>query len=133
MKSKTGLYIEQRRKGGQMNKRMKDVIEATCWDDESKALFRSVVRQVGDWSEIWERPEDYRDAGAGVSGFIYYGDTEPFAKRNMVNILHCLNEFEQEIGEPLRKDNDNLLNWYAWFALEHIIDKVMAYKEGGYA
>lgn len=111
---------------------MKEVIEKTCWEDYQEKLFRAVVRQGPDWSEIWERPEDFRDAGAGVSGFIYYSDTEPFAKRNMVEIMQCLNDFEDEIGEPLKKDNDNLLNWLAWFALEHVIDKVMAYKEGSY-
>ena len=81
------------------------------------------------WAEVWENPEDYRDADAGVSGFIYYNETEPFAKRNIKNILTCLNNLEDELGEPLKKDNDNLLNWYAWFALEHIIDKVMCCKE----
>ncbi|MBW2411902.1 MAG: hypothetical protein JRF72_19070 [Deltaproteobacteria bacterium] len=111
---------------------MEKVIEKTCWDPESKDLFRAVVRQVGRWADMWEYPEDFRDASAGVSGFCYYSDTEPFAEKNIRNILHCLNEFEEEIGEPLKKDNDNLLNWYAWFALEHIVDKIMVFKEGGY-
>ena len=111
---------------------MKKVIEKTCWDNESRQLFKAVVRQVGSWQDIWDAPEDFRDAGAGVSGFIYYTDTHKFAKKNIENILHCLNEFEDDLGEPLKKDNDNLLNWYAWFALEHIIDKIMVYKEGGY-
>lgn len=109
---------------------MSKVIEETCYTEEAEKLFRAVMRQIGaSWSEVWEYPSDYRDAGAGVGGFIYYADTEKFAKRQLVNILHCLNEFEQEIGEPLRKTQDNLLNWYAWFALEHIIDKIMMYKE----
>ena len=110
--------------------KMKDVIDATCYDHEEKQLFRAVMRQMGaTWDEVWEYPMDYRDAGAGVSGFIYHSETMPFAKRNIENILYCLNQFEDEIGEPLKKDNDNLLNWYAWFALEHIIDKVVCYKE----
>ena len=113
---------------------MSKVIEETCWDRESKSLFRAVMRQMNaTWEEVWQNPEDYRDAGAGVGGFIYYTDTIKFAKKHIEEILHCLNEFEDEIGEPLKKDNDNLLNWYAWFALEHIIDKIMVYKEGGYA
>jgi len=110
--------------------RMKDVIEATCSEQYEKTLFRAVVKQLGPtWNEIWERTEDFRDAGAGVSGFIYYSETEPFARRNLENILLCLNDFESEIGEPLKKNNDNLMNWYAWFALEHIIDRIMMYKE----
>ena len=108
---------------------MKEVINATCYSEEEAKLFRAVIRQIGNWANVYKYPEDYRDARAGVSGFIYYGDTKAFAKRQMINIIYCFNEFEQEIGEPLKKDQDNLLNWYAWFALEHIIDKVMRYKE----
>ncbi len=108
---------------------MKTVIAETCFSYNAEMLFRAVIRQFGDWDRMWEYPNDYRDAGAGVSGFIYYSDTEPFAKRNIENILYCLNDFEDEMGEPLKKDNDNLLNWYAWFALEHIVDKVMRFKE----
>lgn len=108
---------------------MKTVIDKTCQDKREKALFRAVVRKVGDWKEIWECPEDYRDASVGVPGFIYYSDTESFAERNLADILHCLNEMEQELGEPLEKDRENPMNWYAWFALEHIIHKVMAFKE----
>ena len=110
--------------------RMKDVIEATCNESAEGELFRAVMRQMGaTWGEVWEYPEDYRDAGAGVSGFIYYSETKPFAKRNLENILLCLNDLEQDLGEPLKKNNDHLLNWYAWFSLEHIIDKIMMYKE----
>ncbi|KKL48005.1 hypothetical protein LCGC14_2329880 [marine sediment metagenome] len=80
------------------------------------------------WSEIWASPTDYRDASAGVNGFIYYNETEPFAKDNTAAIFQCLNDLEEELGEPLKKDNDNIMNWMAWFALEHIIDKVMSCK-----
>lgn len=111
---------------------MKKVIEEVCNSDEEKKLFRAVIRQMSaSWEEVWVHPMDYRDAGSGVGGFIYYCDTEPFAKRNLVEILQVLNEFEDDIGEPLKKDRDNLLNWYAWFALEYIIDRVMVYKEQG--
>ena len=110
-------------------KTMSAVIKETCHEDYEEQLFKAVIRQVGSWKDVYERPEDHRDASAGVSGFIYYTDTEKFAKRNIENILKCLTDFESEIGEPLKKDIDNLLNWYAWFALEHIVDKVMCYKE----
>ena len=110
--------------------KMKDVIEETCSYEEEKSLFRAVMRQMGaTWKEVWEHPYYYRTADAGVSGFISYNETEPFAKRNIINILFCLNVLEDEIGEPLHKDRDNLLNWYAWFALEHVIDKVIQAKE----
>lgn len=108
---------------------MQEVIEKTCYEDYQKDLFNAVIEQIGDWNEVWDCPLNYRDASGGVSGFIYYTDTEKFACDNMADILLCLNEFEQEIGEPLKKDDGNILNWYAWFALEHIIDKVMQVKE----
>lgn len=117
-----------------MNKKetMSKVINTTCYEDYEKKLFRAVMRQMSaSWDEIWEYPEDYRNASVGIGGFVYYSETEPFAKRNMVEIMQCLNDLEQDLGEPLKKDNDNLLNWLAWFALEHIIDKIMGYKEIG--
>jgi len=93
-------------------------------------LAKEVFNQMGaSWKEFSEYPQDYRDASAGVNGFIYYSETEPFAKRNIELILEALNEFEEEIGEPLKKDNNNLLNWYAWFALEHVVGQVMDYVE----
>lgn len=93
-------------------------------------LAKRVLKQMGaDWKEIIAYPEDYRNAGAGVSGFIYYSETEKFAKRNIELILKALNEFEEEIGEPLKKDNDNYLNWLSWFALENTIQEIMDYKE----
>lgn len=110
--------------------KMKDVIEKTCYTKDEKRLFKQVMRQMSaTWEEVWEHPMDYRDAGAGVSGFIYYSETELFARMNIDAILNCLNQFEDELGKPLKKDSGNLLNWYAWFALEHIIDKVMQAKD----
>jgi hypothetical protein len=111
---------------------MKKVIDETCFEEHEKSLFRAVIRKIGCWKEVWESPMNYRDASGGVSGFIYYSDTEPFAKRHLSDILCCLNNFEQELGEPLKKDNDNTMNWYAWFALEHIIDKVVSFKESAF-
>ena len=119
-----------KKRKGQKMKTMKSVINETCHEDYEGKLFRAVMRQLSaTWDEVWEYPENFRTADAGVGGFTYYNETEPFARRNMVEIMQCLNEFEQELGEPLKKDNDNLLNWLAWFALEHIIDKVMVCKE----
>jgi len=108
--------------------KMQTVINNTCFTPESKTLFRAVMRQLNaSWGEVWEYPEDYRNALNGVGGFIYYNETEPFAKRNIENIMKCIIEFEDETGVPMHTEND--LNWYAWFALEHIIDKIMCYKE----
>ena len=92
------------------------------------------MNQIGvDWKQLCEYPEDYRDASAGVSGFIYYTETVAFAKRHLVKIINALNELENDIGEPLKKPNDDetqYFNWLAWFALETVIDELVRVKEG---
>jgi len=108
-------------------KTKKDFLENYCNCPE---LAKKVFDQMNaSWNELKQYPSDYRDAGAGVGGFIYYTDTNKFAKRNIELILETLNDFEDEIGEPLKKDNNNLLNWYAWFALEHVVQEVIDYLE----
>ena len=112
---------------------MKDVINATCNTEEEAKLFRAVVRQFGDWKLMFEYPEDYRDAGAGVSGFIYYTDTLAFFKRQSYNILTTLSRFNAECGCQLEKDvcweaETTFQNWLSWFALENTVQKVIDYK-----
>lgn len=111
--------------------KMKDVIEMMTSTKEEAKLFRAVVRQVGDWKSMYKYPEDYRDAGAGISGFIYYSDTVGFAERKIKEIIMVVNAFEQEIGEPIEKPDDyqSLFNWYAWFALEHTVQLIMDFKD----
>lgn len=105
------------------------VRNAMCASQEEAQLFDAVIEQAGgDWEEIYNSPEDYRDPSAGVPGFTYYSDTEPFAKENILNIIYVLQKFEQDCG-VLEKNIDDLLNWYAWYALEHIIQLIMDYKE----
>lgn len=114
--------------GAKMSLPTKKEFLAQCRNPE---LAKKVLNQMGtNWSDIIEYPTDYRDAGAGVSGFIYYSETEAFAKRNIELILEALRDFEEEIGESLKKDDSNLLNWYAWFALENTIQEVINFKEG---
>jgi hypothetical protein len=97
-------------------------------------LAKKVFKQMGlTWKELIERPEDFRDAGAGVSGFIYYTDTRDFAKKNLLLIVNARNEFEQEMGEPIRTepfdDETEYLNWMSWFALENTISDLISYVE----
>ena len=107
------------------------VRDAMCYTDEMRELFDAVIEQTGiDWDDIYEWPSDYRDASGGVYGFIYYTETEKFFKDNCLNILKVLEDFEHDIGEPLRKDTENLANWYSWFALEHVMQLIIDYKEG---
>ncbi len=112
-------------------KTMKTKIEflKNCRNPE---LAKKVLNQMGEeWKEIISRPEDFRDASAGVSGFIYYSETIPFAKRNLVLIINALNEFEQDcglLGKPT-DDETQYYNWLSWFALENTIDDIMNFKE----
>jgi len=96
-------------------------------------LAKKVLKQIGlPFKEVWEHVEDFRDAGVGVSGFIYYSDTVKFAKKNSYLIMAALLEFENELGEPLNKPVDGeqqYFNWLAWFALEHVIQDIMYLKE----
>ena len=99
----------------------------------SPKLAQKVLNQMGmTWKEIIDNPEDYRDASAGVSGFIYYNETVEFAKDNLVLIMNALNEFETETGAPLDKPTDDetqYYNWLSWFALENTISDIIDFKE----
>lgn len=96
-------------------------------------LAKMVIKQIGlEFCEILERPYDFRNASAGVPGFIYYSETTAFAKSYIWEITKVLNEYENEIGQPILKpieDETQYLNWLAWFALETIIDEIMNLTE----
>lgn len=67
-------------------------------------LIAAVVRQAGGWQEFQERAQDIANHGAasGFSGFIYYRETEPFAKRYKTEIFELASQQAQEFGmEPL--------------------------------
>lgn len=93
-------------------------------------LARKVLNQMGNsWAEIIEYPHDYRDASAGVSGFIYYSETHRFAKRNIGLILEAIGDFQDETGCSFDGEKLTDLNWLAWFALESVMQEVIDYKE----
>lgn len=108
---------------------MDEIIEETCYSESETLLFHAVLQQLGDLDSILQYPQDYLCADSGVSGFIYYTETEKFAKDNLVNIITVLAEFEDELGTPLAKDTDHLFNWYAWFSLEHIANKINCFVD----
>jgi hypothetical protein len=114
--------------------------------DES--LVRSVVRQVGGWGSFTEMAEDVSNHGAdgGFSGFVYYSDTVPFAKRNLDALLRTCRDMARDFGDgdeyqliagfnclkmtvgevagaihnPKHEDRTTVLNALAWFALEEV-------------
>lgn len=114
-------------------------------------LIRAVVRQMGGWEDFTEKAQDITNHGidGGFSGFIYYSETEPFAKANRDAISELLSSQAQEgydstfamirsfgcfKGDTLtdcaimnalckgRNPNDgpNILNGLAWYAGEEV-------------
>lgn len=63
-------------------------------------LVRAVVRQMGGWESFTESAPDITNHGidGGFHGFIYYSDTEPFAKRNRAEILRMASDQAESIG-----------------------------------
>lgn len=110
-----------------------------------EALVRAVIRQAGGWQSFSEMAQDVANHGAdgGFSGFIYYGDTVPFAKRNKAAILEACKQMADDLGESLygmiagfnclkisegeaaegihnarSDDHTQVMNALAWYALE---------------
>ena len=128
---------------------IKALIEST---NIPASLVRAVVRQMGGWETFANYAPDITRHGinGGFNGFIYYSDTEPFAKRNKDAISELASSQAQEIGydstfamirdfgcfknETLTdgdlmralckgqdpKDGPNILNGLAWYAAEEV-------------
>lgn len=116
------------------------------------SLIRAVVRQMGGWQNFTQSAPDICNHGidGGFSGFIYYNETEPFAKRNREAIAqmasqqanelgtsvvemiqgfgcfrHGTKPTDEEIGLALyagkeKEDSVNVLNALAWYAGEEV-------------
>jgi hypothetical protein len=65
----------------------------------TKDLAAAVLKQMDiTETEFKECVSDYRDASAGISGFIYYNETHSFAMENQTLINELLKEQAQEFG-----------------------------------
>jgi len=113
-----------------------------------ESLIRGVVKQVGGWTSFKEMASDVANHGAsgGFSGFCYYSDTVPFAKRHKAVILDYAKQMADDLGEsgamsliggfnclkisadevaealynPRSDEQTNVFNALAWFALEEV-------------
>jgi hypothetical protein len=124
-------------------------------------LIKAVVRQIGGWESFTESAEDIANHGidGGFSGFIYYRDTEPFARRNRALIADMASEqasefgmgviemirgfgcfrhgtkpTDEEIGSALYAGKDAedglpVLNALAWYAGEEVARSFVDWKE----
>lgn len=65
------------------------------------ALIRAVVKQIGGWQIFQECAADITNHGiqGGFSGFIYYTETVPFAKKHKTAILEMLADLANDLGE----------------------------------
>ena len=68
-----------------------------------ESLVRAVVKQMGGWESFEESARDICHHGidGGFHGFIYYRETEPFAKRNRKAILEMASEQAKQFGSGL--------------------------------
>lgn len=119
-------------------------------------LVRAVVRQIGGWESFTEKVQDVYRHGAdgGFSGFIYYCDTVPFAKKNRKEIVELAKNIADDLGEGVFKmiagfrclssdysegeiaeaiynskseNHTQVLNALAWFALEEVCRSYVDY------
>jgi hypothetical protein len=62
-------------------------------------LQNAVLTQIGvTKKEFQNNVSDYRDASAGIPGFVYYSDTHKFALKNQKLIIELLEELADEQG-----------------------------------
>jgi len=119
-------------------------------------LAQAVIEQMGGEESFLEKWEDIINHGisGGFSGFIYYTETNEFAKRNirliremarqqaddfgtgmleMIKGFNCLGgDFcEDEIGETLwgNAEDQQILNALAWYAAEETCHQFSISKE----
>jgi hypothetical protein len=131
-----------------MKRTLSKLIEST---NIPESLVRAVVKQFGGWASFCESAEDVCRGGidGGFHGFIYYSDTEPFARRNrkaiaemaeqqaddfgtsvteMIQNFGCFRDnkpSDSEVGSALyagkdKEDGANVLNALAWYAGEEV-------------
>ena len=98
------------------------------------ALFKKVWKQSGlRYSDVKRYPHDFRDPSSGCApGFIYYCDTEKFAKNNMISILELIAEYDKSTGDStIARANEigSPLNFLAWFAYESFIIELIDFLE----
>ena len=106
------------------------------------ALTAAVIEQLGYDPAALENTEheDHDDLTAtlkdisrggidgGFNGFIYYTETARFYDENIIEIVKLLDEWEVELGEPVKnphsisdpEEEDLAKNWFAWFVAETV-------------
>lgn len=110
----------------------------------NEAIRTAVIKQLGYEPAALENTdhEEHDDLKAtlegisrggidgGFNGFIYYTETARFYDENIGEIVKLLDEYAEEIGEPVKNphrisdpnedEQDLAKNWFAWFAAEAV-------------
>lgn len=104
--------------------------------DAERKLAKAVFQQIGNWQDIWNCPENYRDASGGVNGFISYYDTHRFTANNIETIFAVISDWDEMTGVSTlahAEQSDafcgDWLNYLAWWSLETVIMGLMDLKE----
>ena len=92
-------------------------------------FHKKVLEQGGvEWKLLKENSQDYYSADSGsVPGMIYYTDTVGFARKNHLQILKILDDFENECGQL--KGRTQYFNWLSWFAWESMMSEIISFLE----
>ena len=100
---------------------MKNLLKQIC-ENNPESIQSAVAQEALDYDDPQTFFNDLLQNGciSGiVSSLIYYTDTHAFYDKHYAEIEELRAEYEEQIGEPLKIDND-LKNYLAWFAFEQV-------------
>ncbi len=110
-----------------MNVEKEDVIEGLqkIIDNDRNMLKVAVAETILDEVADYDDPVDYFSdllthgcVSGMVGGLIYYVDTHAFYDKHYEDIEDLRYEMAQELGELNPPKDQDLKNWFAWFAYE---------------
>jgi hypothetical protein len=103
-------------------KKLLKISEDTNNSDLKRNIAQDIIDELGGYDKAEGFFNDLMASGcsSGMIGWlIYYQDTHRFYDDNYNDIEELRQEYEAEIGEPIRIDGD-LKNFLAWFAFEEV-------------
>ena len=82
--------------------KMSDFLKST---NINPKLAGAVIRQFGGWEDFKEKAHDVANHGidGGYCGFIYYDETNAFAKKHKKLIIENVKQFADDVGESFAK------------------------------
>lgn len=109
-------------------KKIKKILESYSEGDDIRAsVANEALDQLNNYNDIKAWFSDLLQHGCisgMVGGLVYYIDTHAFYDYHYEEIENLRYEYEEMTGEALNPEND-LKNWYAWFAYEETARKLV--------